>query len=77
MSAGLTLDKESFNVPLLETDGDVISELTDADYTVTITSEGEGLNTTFDVSFLKQRAFIIAMFTMFLLPTQLPLMSIM
>ena len=65
------------NVPLLETDGDVISELTDADYTVTITSEGEGLNTTFDVSFLKQRAFIIAMFTMFLLPTQLPLMSIM
>ena len=50
MSAGLTLDKESFNVALLEADGDVISELSDADYTVTITSEGEGLNTTFDVS---------------------------
>lgn len=50
MSAGLTLDKESFNVALLEADGDVISELSDTDYTVTITSEGEGLNTTFDVS---------------------------
>ncbi len=50
MSAGLTLDKESINVTLLEADGDVISELSDTDYTVTVTSEGEGLNTTFDVS---------------------------
>lgn len=53
MSAGLTLDKNSFNVALLKADGSKITDLDKSEYTMTVTSEGEGKNTTFDVALTK------------------------
>lgn len=50
MSAGLTLDKDSFNVALLKANGTKVKDLNESDYVVTVTSEGEGKNTVFDVS---------------------------
>lgn len=50
MSAGLTLDKNSFNVALLKADGTKITDLDKTEYTMTVTSEGEGKNTTFNVA---------------------------
>lgn len=50
MSKGLTLDKTSFNVALLKADGSKISDIDPTNYTVSVTSEGEGQNTTFDVA---------------------------
>lgn len=50
MSAGLTLDKNSFNVALLKQDGTKIADLESTDYTVTVTSESEGKNTLFNVA---------------------------
>lgn len=50
MSAGLTLNKNSFNVALLKKDGTKITDLDNSEYTVTITSEGEGKNTLFNVA---------------------------
>lgn len=50
MSAGLTLNKESFNVALLKQDGTKITDLDSNEYTVNITSESEGNNTVFNVA---------------------------
>lgn len=50
MSAGLTLDKTSFNVALLAEDGTKITDLDASEYTVTYTSEGEGQATVFNVA---------------------------
>ncbi len=50
MSKGLTLNKDSFNVSLLKADGTEITELDKSEYIVTITSEGDGENTVFDVA---------------------------
>lgn len=52
MSAGLTLNKDSFNVALLRQDGTKITDLDSSEYTVTVTSEGEGegQNTEFNVA---------------------------
>ncbi len=50
MSAGLTLNKDSFNVSLLKNDGTKITDLESSEYTVNITSEGAGKNTKFNVS---------------------------
>ncbi len=50
MSAGLTLDKNSFNVALLKADGTKITDLDASEYTMTVTSEGDGQNTTFNVA---------------------------
>lgn len=50
MSAGLTLNEDSFNVALLKADGSKISDLKTSDYEVTVTSSGEGKNTLFNVS---------------------------
>ncbi|MBQ2972366.1 MAG: SpaH/EbpB family LPXTG-anchored major pilin [Ruminococcus sp.] len=50
MSAGLTLDEDSFNVALLKADGTKIADVDSSYYTVTVTSEGEGKNTEFNVA---------------------------
>lgn len=54
MSAGLTLNKDSFNVSLLDKNGKKISDLAKSDYNVNITSEAEGKNTTFNVALTKE-----------------------
>lgn len=53
MSAGLTLDKNSFSVALLKQDGTKITDLDSSEYILTVTSEGEGKNTIFNVAFTK------------------------
>lgn len=53
MSAGLTLNKNSFKVSLLKQDGAKIKELATSDYTVTVTKEKAGENTTFEVALTK------------------------
>lgn len=53
MSAGLTLDKDSFNVSLLTEDGSKIDDLSADDFTMTVTSEGENQNTLFNVALTK------------------------
>lgn len=53
MSAGLTLDKDSFNVSLLDKNGEKLSDLAKSDYNVNITSEAEGKNTEFNVALTK------------------------
>ena len=50
MSAGLTLNKDSFNVALLRQDGTKITDLDNSEYSVTVTSEGESQNTEFNVA---------------------------
>lgn len=50
MSKGLTLDKNSFNVALLNASGTKITDLDKSEYTVNITSEGDGENTKFNVA---------------------------
>lgn len=50
MSKGLTLDKNSFNVALLNANGTKITDLDKSEYTVNITSEGDGKNTKFNVA---------------------------
>lgn len=50
MSKGLTLDKDSFNVALLNASGTKITDLDKSEYTVNITSEGDGENTKFNVA---------------------------
>lgn len=50
MSAGLTLNKDSFNVALLNKDGNKITDLDKSEFTVDITSEKAGSNTTFNVA---------------------------
>lgn len=50
MSKGLTLDKNSFNVALLNANGTKITVLDKSEYTVNITSEGDGKNTKFNVA---------------------------
>ena len=53
MSAGLTLNKNSFNVALLKKDGTKITDLESSEYTVNVTNEKEGKNTTFNVALTK------------------------
>lgn len=53
MSAGLTLNKNSFNVALLNKEGKKITDLDKSEYTVNITSEKAGSNTTFNVALTK------------------------
>lgn len=53
MSAGLTLNKNSFKVSLLKQDGTKIKELSTSDYNVSITKEKAGENTTFNVALTK------------------------
>lgn len=53
MSAGLTLNKNSFNVALLKQDGTKITDLESSEYTVNVTNEKEGKNTTFNVALTK------------------------
>ncbi len=50
MSAGLTLNKSSFNVALLNREGNKITNLDKSEYTVDITSEKAGSNTTFNIA---------------------------
>lgn len=50
MSAGLTLNKNSFNVALLDENGDKLFDLDDSDYVMTVTSEGANQNTLFNVA---------------------------
>jgi len=50
MSAGLTLNKNSFNVALLDENGDKLFDLDDSDYVMTVTSEGANKNTLFNVA---------------------------
>lgn len=51
MSAGLTLDKTSVKVALLDSNGSKVGEdLTDSDYTLNVVSEGDGKATTFNVA---------------------------
>lgn len=50
MSKGLTLDKNSFNVALLNASGTKITDLEKSEYTVNVTSEGDGENTKFNVA---------------------------
>ena len=54
MSAGLTLNKNSFNVSLLKKDGTKITDLESSEYTVNVTNEKEGKNTTFNVALTKE-----------------------
>lgn len=54
MSAGLTLNKNSFNVALLKQDGTKITDLDKSEYTVNVTGEQEGKNTTFNVALTKE-----------------------
>lgn len=53
MSAGLTLDNNSFNVALLKQDGTKIKDLAATDYKVNITKQKAGENTTFNVALTK------------------------
>ncbi len=53
MSAGLTLNKNSFNVALLKQDGTKITDLESSEYTVNVTNEKEGKNTTFNIALTK------------------------
>lgn len=50
MSAGLTLDKDSVKVALLNAKGGKIADLTTSDYTLNVTSEVDGKATTFNVA---------------------------
>ena len=50
LSAGLTLDKNSVKVALLKEDGTKIADVAAANYKLTVTSEGEGEATTFNVA---------------------------
>lgn len=50
MSAGLTLNKNSFNVSLLTKDGTKITDLDNTEYEVNVTSEADGKNTLFNVA---------------------------
>ena len=50
MSAGLTLDKDSVKVALLNAQGGKIADLTTSDYTLNVTSEVDGKATTFNVA---------------------------
>lgn len=50
MSAGLTLDNDSFNVALLKQDGTKIKDLATKDYKVNITKQKASENTTFNVA---------------------------
>lgn len=50
MSAGLTLNKGSFNVALLKADGTKITDLDKSEYAVNVTSEADGSNTVFNVA---------------------------
>lgn len=50
MSKGLTLNKNSFNVALLNASGTKITDLDSNEYTVNVTSEADGENTKFNVS---------------------------
>lgn len=51
MSAGLTLNKSSFKVTLVDAKGAKVADLTKGtDYKVNVTSEGEGKNTKFNVA---------------------------
>ena len=50
MSAGLTLDKDSVKVALLNAQGGRIADLTTSDYTLNVTSEVDGKATTFNVA---------------------------
>lgn len=51
MSAGLTLNKNSFKVTLVDAKGAKVADLTKGtDYNVNVTSEGEGKNTKFNVA---------------------------
>lgn len=51
MSAGLTLNKNSFKVTLVDAKGAKVADLTKGtDYKVNVTSEGEGKNTKFNVA---------------------------
>lgn len=67
MSAGLTLNKNSFSVSLLDEKGQKLSDLKPDDYTVQITKEKAGENTEFSVSlsetFLQSPAFYSAAYT--------------
>lgn len=54
MSAGLSLNKNSFNVSLLKRDGTKITDLESSEYTVNVTNEKEGKNTTFNVALTKE-----------------------
>lgn len=50
MSAGLTLDKDSVKVALLNAQGGKIADITTSDYTLNVTSEVDGKATTFNVA---------------------------
>lgn len=67
MNKGLTLDKNSFNVSLLDDEGKKISDLAKSDYTVDITNEKEGENTLFSVvlskDYLQKADFYSAAYT--------------
>lgn len=67
MSAGLTLDKNSFTVSLLDEKGQKLDDLNADDYTVNITKEKSGENTEFSVSlsesFLSNPDFYSAAYT--------------
>lgn len=54
MSAGLTLNKNSFNVSLLKKDGSKITDLESSEYTVNVTNEKDGKNTTFNIALTKE-----------------------
>lgn len=53
MSKGLTLNKSSFNVALLQRNGTKIKDLSSTDYTVTVTKEKTGENTEFNIALNK------------------------
>ena len=50
MSAGLTLDKDSVKVALLNAQGGKVADLTSTDYALNVTSEVDGKATTFNVA---------------------------
>lgn len=50
MSKGLTLNEGSFNVALLKADGTKITDLDKSEYTMTVTSKGDGQPTLFEVA---------------------------
>ena len=53
MSKGLTLNKNTFDLSLEDTDGKMLSELATSDYTVSVTAEA-GRDTNFTVSLKKE-----------------------
>lgn len=53
MSKGLTLNKNSFKVTLLNASGAKITDLENSEYTVNVTSEADGKNTKFNVALTK------------------------